>query len=165
MVALPYEVACAFAPDGRELFRAAGGPERVGLTPEHQVLLTGAVFIHNHPGGGSFSLRGDPQDPRARGDVESAACNAVAQTIVVGTDPQGQRWRYTMQAPPGGWTAEVWEEQIRPAMERAERMEFELLQEAIWASEAVPPPDAEAAHRVWIRVAAETGVQYRRERF
>jgi hypothetical protein len=161
---LPHEVAYAFSPDGRQLFRAQGGPDRVGFTPEQRSSLPGAILIHNHPGGGSFSPWGDPLVPGSKGDIESAAIHQVARTIVVGRGREGLQWRYIMEPPPGGWSRELWEQRLGPAVERADREETDQLLAGLRSTGELPAADPDWAHRIWTSVAEETGVQYRRER-
>jgi hypothetical protein len=161
---LPYEVVDAFSPDGRHLFRAAGSPEQVVFTQEQRATLRGAVLIHNHPGGGSFSFYGDPTRPGSRGDVEAACLHEMARTIVVGKALAGRGWRYTMAPPPDGWSHAFWEETVRPVLDRTLLTEYERLIAAVRQSDQVPPTDPDWAHRVWEGVARETSVQYRRER-
>jgi hypothetical protein len=126
----------------------------VDFTKEQLAQVRGNVVTHNHPGGLPFS----PED------VAFASRFGVAEMRAVTTTA-----RYSMRPPRGGWTLAFYRTKVQPAL-RAAREDVrreELL--AVWKGLAgyTTPGGRRGDERhwdmVWERVAAATGMIYRKE--
>lgn len=92
--------------------------------------------------------------------MEFAATYGLAETRVVSPE-----WRYSMRPGAGGWAAPIYGRELRPVIERIDaEVSMELLQEIVARGSADFPLFRDYQHEVWRRVAAETGLQYKRER-
>ncbi len=154
---LGYEVLAAFTTRGAELFRISGGRSRVVVPLAHREAIHGAAVIHNHPSGASFSLRGEFTNER--GDVEFAAAYRLVQIRVVTANQ-----RFVMEPGPDGWSEEIYRERLMPVIDRIdEELGVELTGEVVRRQNTDFPLFHDYLHELWLRVAAATGLQYRRE--
>jgi hypothetical protein len=155
------ESAYAFDQQGNLILAKTGTEDEVAFTAGELALLKDAVVTHNHPP----ELALPPDDLTAQGhsfsldDLQLAARAQVAEIRVVTST-----WRYSIKRPVAGWDTHYFRASIEPAFNRHD---LEVEREFMQALQHGRMTFAEAAdqyfHEVWRRVAAELGLQYRRE--
>lgn len=128
------------------------GGAHVEFTQGEARLLTGKVLTHNHPSGRSFS----------REDIRLASFWDRAEIRVAGSRGYGYRMRPPANRP---WTGDLWEKEIYAAYERHSIAVADEVGRSVVAGR-VTRREAQysLAHRVWTRVARETGLRYSRRR-
>jgi hypothetical protein len=139
----------AFDVGGSIVFSKTGGQHDIQVSLLEVARLRDTVLTHNHPNGTSLS----------RHDLQVAAVGDLAEIRVVTAD-----WRFSLRRPPDGWDLRYFRHLIEPAYHR---LWEEVLQELLLAvnDDRIPGADAAALHlhEVWVRIASELGLQYRRE--
>ena len=143
------ERAWIISPEGETVYRKVGRAREISFRPDEQVHFRGNIFIHNHPGGSSFSPA----------DVEIAAKSGVIEFRAI-TDTK----RFVLRPPKGGWPDGWWASVGREAFQLVDmqvRGELrDLVNEGIMEqSEA----NARVLHEVWTRMAERFGFYYASE--
>ncbi|MBI4493277.1 MAG: hypothetical protein HY690_10865 [Chloroflexi bacterium] len=157
----PTESAHAFDQNGTLVLSRSGGQYEVSFTSADIAHLRDTVLTHNHPRGLSYPTG----DPRAQGnsfslsDLELATRAQVAEIRAV-----TPVWRHSMRRPSTGWNAQYFHTVLEPAFSRHDQAVQAEFLEAIRTG-SLTPAEATARHyhEVWLRVANELGLQYRRE--
>lgn len=88
-----HEVGAAFDNAGKAIVDKSGESHSVQFTREERDALKDGHVVHNHPSGNSLSPT----------DVAFAAQWNAASVTAVGTTVDGERYRYTLYRPEGGW--------------------------------------------------------------
>lgn len=131
------------------------------ITPEERQKVKGKIFTHNHPNMGYPS-----NDPRAAGvsfsdaDVSFACYNEVAEVRAVTTN-----YNHSLKPPQQGWNRNFYDLKVKPAHEFYKKQVYNELV-ALILDNKITPESAEIQyhHEVMNRVAATTGLKYKRER-
>ncbi len=139
------ETGVFIAPDGGVLLRKQGVADRVGFTVRELRRMGGAIFTHNHPGGGSFS----PHDLARAGESGVAELRVVTPVF-----------RHIMLLPPietgPFWQTMLETEQNQIAVRLIDQVRIGV----------VHPKDygLEVLHLAWVSIAAKMGFTYQRSK-
>lgn len=141
----PTETGAFFQPDGKLIFRKAGGPNNILFLPHELVGVDKTLFTHNHPGGNSFSTN----DVQHAVELELIELRAVAP-----------RWRYIMR-PGESWpTWQAIEQSIQAEVSRAMDEITAMVKANQIQNQYV---QIELLHQLWIRVSKSLNFHYHRE--
>jgi hypothetical protein len=155
------ESAYAFDQQGHLILAKTGTQDEVAFSADEIALLKDAVVTHNHPP----ELALPPDDTVAQGhsfslDDLQLATGAQAAEIRVVTST----WRYSIKRPAAGWDTQYFRTFIEPAFNRHDvDVERDFLQALQHGRMTFAEAAEQYFHEVWRRVAAELGLQYRRE--
>ncbi|HEU4753745.1 MAG TPA: hypothetical protein VFU47_11615, partial [Armatimonadota bacterium] len=137
------ERAWIITPEGKTVYRKIGRRSEITFRPDEQVHFEGNVFIHNHPGGTSFSPA----------DVETAAKSGAVEFRLVTA-----KYRYILRPPAGGWPPNWWEETGEALFElHRGQVEGELRQLVRQGIMSEAEYEAARLDLIWERVAQDAG--------
>lgn len=141
------ETGIFIARDGREVIRKTGAPNQVRFMGTDLFGTQGALFTHNHPGNGTFSL----QDVMAAIDSNACELRAVGPTL-----------RYVMRPCESGWpTEQMLIAAVASAAPIAQnRVSWMIARRQVELQFA----QAETEHQLWVEVAGALGLEYTREK-
>ena len=139
------EYGAAFNSQGNKLLEKVGEPDRVSYSVNDLAAMRGLVFTHNHPLDTSFSVQ----------DVLLAAEAGMKELRAV-----GPRLRYSFAGLDGITDLGQLEADIRRIIQQVNQQ----LSDAVKTTQLhIFDMNAYGSHLVWLRVAAELGLTYRRE--
>ncbi len=137
-----------------------GTQTSIYITPKERILMKGKIMTHNHP-----NIGFPPNDPRATGvsfsdaDVSFACYNELAEIRAVST-----KYNHSLKPPTNGWNQNFYDLKVKPARVRHEKEVYNELVTQILNNEITPEfAEIQYHHEVMNRVAASTGLKYKRE--
>lgn len=134
---------------GNTLLHKVGSETSIKFTADELVQLRGSNSLHNHPGVGSFSDT----------DVAFAAAHELAELRVV-----DDAYTYSMRPPAGGWSAQRWEDEIKPLYEETHAAVMGEYWDAWFSGKITEDAFSEnLQHEVWRRVNQQLDLRYRRK--
>lgn len=146
----PVEHAAAYDANGNLLYQRTDQHEsQVGVPGGFD--YKGGVFSHNHPGDWAFSFA----------DVQIAMRHKLSEMRAIGTNEAGQKYRFVMRPPKGGWQALNYFH-LKDSYQNAHKNpEFIALGQQYQAGKITRNQLNERGWDViWHQVAGETGLRY-----
>lgn len=145
------EKAIVFADDGTIIFEKSGDKSSVSFEKKELALFKGKTLTHNHPMGTSLSLT----------DVVLATSANIKEIRAC-----GKYYRYYMKRPPAGWSRELWNDTMRPIVEKHNKnVRIEFTEKIRKGKITMDKANLEHWHEVWSRFAKEAGIDYGREKW
>lgn len=135
--------------EGNIVLTKAGTATSIPYTAEELVQIRGTASLHNHTGVGSFSDT----------DVAFASANELAELRVV-----DDAYTYSMLPPAGGWSAQRWEDEIKPLHDDIYAVVTGEFMDALLAGRMTEDAFAEnLQHETWRRVNQQLDLRYLRK--